>query len=230
LRYAGNIRRTIELIRLNIGGPYSPQMQEFAQIIDGEARLLEEFLSDVRQQMSMLYQRLRGSYAMEPFDLAHLIRQILKSFRPRAIHQKIEMTSNLDALSESDLHAAQYSAWGESKSIRHAIENLLANALKFTPSGGTIRLSLRALGSELELTVTDSGPGIPDEELPHIFDLFYQGKGRETMQHSTGLGLSIVKEIVAIHHGNIDVESEMGKGTTFYVRLPASQSRTAEAA
>src|SRR5258708_6416535 len=102
--------------------------------------------------------------------------------------------------------------------------------LKTTPHCGTIRVEAKPLGQVLEVVVRDTGEGIPDSELPHIFEPLYQGKGREKMEKSTGLGLSIVKEIVAIHQGDINVESENGKGTIFYVRLPSTKSVLASAA
>jgi cell cycle sensor histidine kinase DivJ len=154
--------------------------------------------------------------------------EVLESQQLRAKNQQVSLSSSLSGMPNEAL--AQLQGWGEPRSIRYVIENLLSNAFKFTPAGGTIRIDAKALGPQLELIVSDTGPGIPQDELPRIFDLFFQGKNRRNMQQSTGLGLSIVKEIVAIHHGNIDVESQVGNGTSFYVRLPAQQFSAARAA
>ncbi len=83
---------------------------------------------------------------------------------------------------------------------------------------------------EIEFIVSNTWPRIPAETLPHIFELFFQGKGRESMDKSTGLGLSIVKEIVALHDGNTEVYSDDQTGTSFYVRLPSARNRTNKAA
>jgi len=105
--------------------------------------------------------------------------------------------------------------------ISQVCENLLDNALKYTPRGSTIAVSVRALGGEITVSVRDNGPGIPDADLPHIFERFYRvDKGRSRDKGGTGLGLSIVKHIVQLHGGRVWVESELGKGTVFHFTLP----------
>lgn len=105
--------------------------------------------------------------------------------------------------------------------IDQAISNLVGNAIKFTPEGGSIRLSARLCNDEVIVSVTDTGPGIPSEYLPKIFDWFWQAPGAEQM--GSGLGLSITKGIVEAHGGRIWVESEPGKGSSFSFSLPAEK-------
>jgi two-component system phosphate regulon sensor histidine kinase PhoR len=112
--------------------------------------------------------------------------------------------------------------------LEQVFNNLLENALKYTPASGSVRLRAErarrtdgALGSEVELRVTDTGSGIPAADLPHVFERFYRAdKARSRALGGTGLGLSIVKHIVQIHGGNVRAESELGVGSTFIVRLP----------
>jgi two-component system, OmpR family, sensor kinase len=111
---------------------------------------------------------------------------------------------------------------GDGDRLAQVFTNLADNALKFTPPGGKVTLSAMPDGAEMELSVSDTGPGIPPEALPRLFDRFYQvdasragGEG-----HGAGLGLAIVKEIVEAHGGRISVRSELGHGTTFVIRLP----------
>lgn len=114
---------------------------------------------------------------------------------------------------------------GDPNSLRHAIQNLVANAAKYGRCGDWIGVSAAAAagGTDVEIRVADHGPGIPEEELPRIFDPFYRGKRAiEDQVHGTGLGLSLVKRIVEAHHGTISVRSEEGKGTEFVVRIPAA--------
>ncbi len=96
--------------------------------------------------------------------------------------------------------------------------NLLGNALKFTPSGGSVTLRVEEAPRGVRLSVSDSGPGIPSELRDRIFDAFWQAKAGS--RAGAGLGLAIVKGIVDAHHGTIEVRSEVGSGTTFTVTLP----------
>jgi two-component system phosphate regulon sensor histidine kinase PhoR len=105
--------------------------------------------------------------------------------------------------------------------ITQVCENLLDNALKYTPRGSHIEVRLRRNGSEVAVCVRDDGPGIPEADLPHLFERFYRvDKGRSREKGGTGLGLSIVKHIVQLHGGRVWVESQLGQGTSFYFTLP----------
>lgn len=113
--------------------------------------------------------------------------------------------------------------------ITQICENLLDNALKYTPRGSRIEVSARLRHGETEVCVRDNGPGIPAADLPHIFERFYRvDKGRSREKGGTGLGLSIVKHIVQLHGGRVWVESELGKGTAFFFALPQRASSEKE--
>jgi heavy metal sensor kinase len=111
---------------------------------------------------------------------------------------------------------------GDRDRLKQVILNLMANAINYTPAGGEVRLSLSKQGGQSCLKVEDTGPGIPPEDLPHIFDRFYRGdpSRKRTENSGFGLGLSIAKWIVDHHGGQIEVESRVGKGTRFTVWLP----------
>jgi two-component system phosphate regulon sensor histidine kinase PhoR len=99
--------------------------------------------------------------------------------------------------------------------------NLLDNALKYNQPGGQVTLRLSQQDQQAVLEVSDTGIGIPPESVPRIFERFYRvDKGRARDEGGTGLGLAIVKHVVQTHGGQVDVESRMGKGTTFRVKLP----------
>lgn len=102
----------------------------------------------------------------------------------------------------------------------HALDNLLTNAVNYTPSGGTVTLSAAADGDRVRLTIADTGVGIPADQLPRVFERFFRVADAEHAT-GTGLGLAIVKEIVSAHGGEIACESAVGHGTTFTVTLPA---------
>ncbi|PJF36161.1 MAG: hypothetical protein CUN49_06870 [Candidatus Thermofonsia Clade 1 bacterium] len=110
---------------------------------------------------------------------------------------------------------------GDSDRLKQVLLNLVTNAIKYTPENGAVMLSLTVEGGYAVLRVSDTGIGIPKEDLPHIFERFYRvDKARDRKIGGAGLGLSIAKWIVEAHHGRISVESELGKGSTFTVQLP----------
>lgn len=110
---------------------------------------------------------------------------------------------------------------GDPIRLRQMVGNLLENAMKYTPKGGTIYVEAEAEDEQVILRIQDTGPGIPPQDQPYLFDKFFRASNAPTDAPGTGLGLSIVKSIVDQHNGRIWVESELGKGATFTVVLPA---------
>jgi PAS domain S-box-containing protein len=114
---------------------------------------------------------------------------------------------------------------GDPDRLQQVLGNLLTNALRHTPEGGRITISTRADGNRVILTVSDTGQGIPSDLLPHIFDRFRQGRPGQTTRGGLGLGLSIVRQIVQLHQGNVEVESKgEGRGASFIITLPVRHS------
>jgi signal transduction histidine kinase len=157
---------------------------------------------------------------MLPLDMTAILNMTAEKFFPQlqsaGVKMKLKLPSSLPVLI------------GDGDRLAQVFTNLVDNALKFTPSGGEIALGASADRTEMTVSVSDTGRGIPAEALPHIFDRFYQAdsarKGGE--QHGAGLGLAIVHQIVAAHGGRISVRSG-GAGTTFDVFLPLSQVKAA---
>jgi two-component system sensor histidine kinase VicK len=112
--------------------------------------------------------------------------------------------------------------YGDRGRLTQVLDNLLGNAIKFSPNGGTIMVRAYPVHEAVQVEVTDQGIGIPTDELDKIFERFYQVDGSSKRRYSgTGLGLAIVQRIVEGHNGKIWVESEMGKGSTFSFTVPA---------
>ncbi len=110
--------------------------------------------------------------------------------------------------------------------INQVIENLISNAVKFSPQGGEITVSVERAKDELKVNVSDNGIGIPEKDLPHIFEKFYRASNASSEAiGGTGLGLGIVKYIVESHGGKISVESKLGEGSTFSFVLPVRSKR-----
>jgi signal transduction histidine kinase len=111
---------------------------------------------------------------------------------------------------------------GDAQWLKQALINLLDNALRYTPSGGSVTVRLQAVGREVTIAVEDTGHGIEPENIPHLFERFYRTDwARAKDAAGTGLGLPIVKEIMETHGGSISVISEVNKGSVFTLRLPA---------
>jgi signal transduction histidine kinase len=115
---------------------------------------------------------------------------------------------------------------GDQDRLKQVLVNLLGNAINYTPSGGVVTIGLGKAANQAKLTIHDTGPGIPAEDLPHVFERFYRGEKSRTRSRDGkgfGLGLSIAYWIIRNHGGRIDVDSKEGQGTTFCVWLPLAE-------
>ena len=152
----------------------------------------------------------------QPVQAGDLLLRAEEFFRHAAALQQVELVSQI----EPGLPLVIVDA----ERMVQVLENILSNALRYTPAGGKIELSAAAEGDGVRLTVRDNGPGIAAEDLPFIFNRFYRGdKARVDDQGESGLGLAIAKAILEAHGGNISVESEPGQGTTFRIFLPGNK-------
>jgi len=139
--------------------------------------------------------------------------ETLEIFRPEAEQRNIELTLT----ASRGLGLLE----GDRARLRQVLSNLIGNAIKFTPGGGTVEVGAEDEGKTVLIWVRDTGIGIPEEEQERIFDRFYQVDSSLTREHrGAGLGLAIVKHIVTQHGGEVWVESEEQKGSTFFIRLP----------
>jgi signal transduction histidine kinase/ligand-binding sensor domain-containing protein/DNA-binding response OmpR family regulator len=146
-------------------------------------------------------------------NIIPLLKGYVLSFSSLAERKKITLKFNS---AEDNLNV-----FVDEEKLEKIVSNLLSNAFKFTPEGGTIECTVNKLDSYTEIRVEDNGIGIAKERLDKIFDRFYQVDGSHTREgEGTGIGLSLTKELVELHKGRIEVESEYGKGTTFKILLP----------
>jgi heavy metal sensor kinase len=176
-----------------------------------------ERLSQIVRALLLLSQAESGQVVLQKqkLDLVDVVRDIVDQFQIPAEAQQVSLQSVLPEVCPIDADRVQ---------IERMLSNLLSNALKFTPSGGAVRVILRH-DTDVELTVEDTGCGIPTASLPHIFDRFYRVRGKEdesTPEKGLGLGLSFVAWIVKAHGGEIQVESKPGAGSRFIVHLPGA--------
>jgi signal transduction histidine kinase/class 3 adenylate cyclase/two-component SAPR family response regulator len=146
-----------------------------------------------------------------PCNLADFVNQIIESFRPYCEKKGLQLLSNLEDCPIIYLDIEKFDK---------VVYNLLSNAMKFTPNGGTIAVTVRSQGNRCLLQVQDTGIGILKEQIPHLFERFRQAEGSENRSYEgSGLGLALVKELVEIHGGEVTVQSVYGEGTTFTISL-----------
>jgi signal transduction histidine kinase len=145
-------------------------------------------------------------------DLAELVAYAVDATRPAAQAKSLELTSELEPVGK---------ILADQQRLQQVVYNILGNAVKFTPAGGMIGLTLRKLGSHAELRVKDSGAGIGPELLPHVFERFRQAGVAHERRGGLGLGLAIAQQLVERHHGTITAASDgPGRGATFSILLP----------
>jgi signal transduction histidine kinase len=153
-------------------------------------------------------------------DLRDPVQAVVQALSDVAVERGIAL--------DSEVPGTPVSLRFDRERIVQLLTNLVGNALKFTPGGGGVSVSLTDAGEAVTIEVRDSGPGIPPDELPHIFDRFYRGTNTGDARASgSGLGLAIVRSIVEMHGGQVDVASVVGEGTVFRITLPRETAATA---
>ena len=202
----------LELLQEGIYGDLTPKQKEVLQTITKQAntltRLVKRLLDISRFEAS------GGKVDVREVDLQRFLTTLESSFSVLANQRNISFTVDHG----KDLPRNVY--WDEDR-INEVLGNLLSNAFKFTARGGRVALAVGAEENRVIITVTDTGAGISAEQLPHIFDKFFQADNQaQAATKGTGLGLAIAKEIVEAHGGKITVESRVGEGTIFVVTLP----------
>ncbi len=202
------LRTPLTVIQGNLEGLldciYPRDDAHLAPILE-ETRLLSRLIDDLRTLALTESGALK--LQKERTDLAELTNEVAASFRAQADESGVNLVAETDAGLMMEVDPAR---------IREVLENLIANALRYTPRGGTIRVKCSGEGERAQIAVSDTGTGIPPEDLPRVFNRFY--KSRDS--RGTGLGLAIAKNLVAAHGGEIVAESEAGKGTTIRFTLP----------
>jgi len=149
----------------------------------------------------------------EPFSMCELVQDVTQKFQLRAREKSVQLNVSLDP--EAPL------VHGDIAMMQRVLENLLENGLRNTPTGGSINIGVDVDSGSVVVRVTDTGCGIPAEDVPRIFERFYQQDRNRSTGNGAGLGLAIVKRILELHDSVINVSSELERGTTFSFRIPA---------
>jgi signal transduction histidine kinase len=190
-------------------GVYPADAAHLAPILDA-TQTLDRLVEDLRT----LVLTDAGNLVLikEPTDLGQLVQDTAESFRSQAESAGVSLTAEVaDNLPPVDVDPAR---------IRQVISNLLSNAIRHTPSGGSVKVAVNSASDQVAMTVTDTGEGIPPELLPHVFERFVKGPNSK----GSGLGLAIAHDIIAAHGGSIEVQNQPSEGTIVTVKLARSNA------
>jgi two-component system sensor histidine kinase ResE len=200
-------------------GPLNKNQAEFTKRIQNSA---ENMIELVDNMLDLAKMDLGAEPKYEIINLTHLLSDIAAEFQPQAQakSQLLSLAKNRNGITVQ----------GDILHLRQALRNLVSNAIKYTPNGGTITLSLERETNFAKIKIQDTGYGIPADDLPFIFDRFYRAQHQETKDiQGNGLGLAIVKSIIERHGGQVEVESKLGVGSCFSFTLPLLQQETTTA-
>jgi signal transduction histidine kinase len=211
-----DLKNPLSIILLQIdmmakaGGDDRRRSKTNLQAIQRAARRMDHLIQDLLDTASIEAGKL--SVEPRPLEVAPLVAEVLDAMKPLAASKGLQLDNKIPTdLPEVLADAAR---------LQQVFTNLLGNAIKFTPPGGTITIRAEATAETVQFSVADTGPGIAAEDLPHLFDRFWQAQ--RTARMGTGLGLAIVQGIVVAHGGRIWAESKVGAGSAFFFTLPVA--------
>ena len=188
------------------------QVTQGLEAIDRNSRIQAQIIDDLLDMSRIISGKVRLD--VQPLDLPAILLEAVDTMRATASQKGIRLQTVIDPLNASIL--------GDPNRLQQVFWNLLSNAIKFTPKGGRVQVSLQRVNSHVDVTVIDTGEGIPPDFLPYIFNRFQQADASITRRHGgLGLGLAIVKNLVELHGGTVQAKSDgVGQGATFIVSLP----------
>jgi signal transduction histidine kinase len=205
----------LDIVLAEEAGPINQEQRHYLDVIDRNTQRLQRLVGD----LLFVAQVEAGTLSLEhgPVDLGSVVRASIEAAQPQADKKGVLLTAEVDPMSMED---------GDADRLGQLLDNLVLNALKFTPETGRVTVRARRIEGERALIeVADTGMGISAEDQEHLFERFYRADAAtQSAIPGIGLGLSICQAIAEGHGGSIGVESEVGRGTTFRVELPLSQT------
>ncbi len=207
-----SIRSYIETLLEGVPEEEKELSRDFLRVINSEAVRMTRLVKDLLQLSKLDYQQTEWNESR--FDLEEMVEQVVKKLEITA--KEKNQTIAIEKLSPLPVFI------GDKDRIEQVILNILSNAIKYTPDNGSIKVVMDYVGGNIRIIVEDNGIGIPEDDLPRIFERFYRvDKARSRELGGTGLGLSIAKQIIEAHNGNISISSVQGEGTTVTIQFPA---------
>ncbi len=209
-----SLKGYLETLLLKDKSLTTEERQKYLQIAHNNSERLSKLVTELFELAKLDAGELK--LHKETFSMAELAHDVIQKFHLRAEQQGIHLEVDID----SDVPYVE----ADIGLIERVLDNLIDNALKNTPEDGTIRLALNADGTFVTVNVADTGRGIAEDELPHIFQRFYKKPNNENAQVGAGLGLAIAQRIIELHGSRLSVKSILHKGTQFNFALPAENS------
>lgn len=209
----------LEMVLEGEGGPLPAEADDMLRAVERNTTRLRSLIEDLLTESRIEAGRMQAT--LTKVAIHEALREVVTTLTPIAEAEGVKLRLRSDG---DDSLVVD----GDLRQLEQAVTNLVANAVKFTPSGGAVdlaacRYSAQDGRAEVAIEITDTGIGIPEDELPQLFDRFFRASNATRAEiPGTGLGLSIVREIVSAHQGELDVRSSVGVGTTFTIRLPLS--------
>jgi signal transduction histidine kinase len=204
------IQSCLDVVSNKLVGELNPQQDDFVGRANSRARKITHF---VQMLLKLTRMRLSDEMEMSMFSLRIIIFGVIASIEDKAREKNITITHNIESQVDE--------IFGNRLYIEEAINSLILNAVRYTPEDGTIEITATGKDDCVMIEVIDTGIGIPQKDLPKIFDEFYRAtNARNVAKDSTGLGLSIVKQVVQSHTGEIGVESSENSGSRFWFTIP----------
>jgi signal transduction histidine kinase len=214
---AGMITSCLKLVTQGLTGPIPDKALDMVQRAQRKSDYLGHLIKDL---LSLSRIKAARKIPKTDVELPEIIRQVFEEVQPHAVEKSLTL--------EQKLPSTLPAVYGNPDAIHELFTNLMTNAVKYTLVGGRVELIASNAGDEVLVKVQDDGVGVPPEAVPHIFEDFYRADNvKAEAVEGTGLGLSIVAQILNTHGGQIWVESEQGKGTTFSFTLPVAPKQHA---
>ena len=203
----------LEVLRDGYLGPIAPPQSELIEKALKRLERLREFIGDVLSLQAIQHGDLQK--AMRPVDVALLLREVVDNFADSAAGKAIRVALSVP----DDLPLIEAAP----ERLNQVFDNLVSNAVKYTPDGGRIAVSALVRDAGVLVEIEDTGIGIADEDRAHLFEDFFRSASVQKTHEGTGLGLAVARRIVTVHHGEIWATSTVGAGTTIHVLLPLVQ-------
>jgi len=209
------VQSCLEIVCDEMVGPLNERQKD---LVERACRRTSKCMAFITALLKLTRMKLTGQLEMERFSLRQCIFNSLASVQNRAQGKSIAVSHQIDPAVDEIL--------GEAVLIEETLTNMLFNAVKYTPDGGKVRLEVKQDGVFIRVSITDTGIGVPDADLPHIFEEFYRANNARAIERDgTGLGLAFAKQVVERHGGRIWAQNNPNGGATFIFTLPRNTSQ-----
>ena len=207
-----SIQGYLETIQLKGTELSKEELQSYLDTVLSNTKKLNRMINDLFDLSKLDAENVTPT--LEHISMAELVQDLVQQFKPIADQKNI----TIETIYPENPHAKIYADIGL---LDRALSNLIDNAIRHTPEGGTVTIRTLQDGKDINLEISDSGSGIPESDIPHVFDRFYQVDKSRSNSSGAGLGLSIAQKILELHGAKITVQSLMDQGTTFKISMPS---------